>query len=127
MPAMRSSLVSPVRVSRPRRTVTDMAEQASISNCAEPSLTLGGWTGQALHTPTPINQGWSCPKCGSAHAPHVQTCPQGYGLSQMTGTYSPPVPDYRVMGGQGTVGFQTLQQNVSSMPMPGYVSTFNAK
>jgi hypothetical protein len=30
----------------------------------------------ALTRLTPVNQGWSCPKCGSAHAPHVQTCPQ---------------------------------------------------
>ena len=23
-----------------------------------------------------MNQGWSCPNCGKAHAPHVQTCPE---------------------------------------------------
>lgn len=23
----------------------------------------------------PAPQGWMCPKCGSAHAPSVQTCP----------------------------------------------------
>ncbi len=23
-----------------------------------------------------IQHGWMCPKCGSAHCPHVETCPQ---------------------------------------------------
>lgn len=25
-----------------------------------------------------INQGWLCPKCNSAHAPDVKTCPQSF-------------------------------------------------
>ncbi len=23
-----------------------------------------------------MNEGWKCPACGKAHAPHVQTCPE---------------------------------------------------
>ena len=46
----------------------------------------GQWWDGALHScggsPTfpaipqwPAPQGWQCPNCGSAHAPHVLTCP----------------------------------------------------
>lgn len=24
----------------------------------------------------PVKEGWSCPKCGGAHAPDVKTCPR---------------------------------------------------
>lgn len=27
--------------------------------------------------PETVNVGWQCPNCGSAHPPHVQTCPMG--------------------------------------------------
>lgn len=32
-----------------------------------------------------INQGWLCPKCNSAHAPDVKTCPQSFmGIPQVS-------------------------------------------
>ena len=28
------------------------------------------------HREGSMNEGWKCPNCGKAHAPHVQTCPE---------------------------------------------------
>lgn len=45
--------------------------------------------------PMPAPQGWLCPKCQSAHAPTVQTCP----ISTLPLTFP-----YNPMGGGAAVG-----------------------
>lgn len=38
------------------------------------------------------NQGWLCPKCGSAHAPHIQTCPLS--IPTIAWPYPPAYPPF---------------------------------
>lgn len=96
-----------------------MADQAAIG-LSVGNMTLGGWTGNAI---TPLNQGWSCPKCGSAHAPHVQTCPQSWGLNYpLYGGCAPAAAPNTVTCGQGTIGLQQALSNVHPPASQGYSS-----
>jgi hypothetical protein len=65
---------------------------------------------------TPINQGWSCPKCGSAHAPHVQTCPQSFGTIVPTWGGAAPCAPYTVTCGP-----------TSTLAGPALGTLYNAK
>jgi hypothetical protein len=60
---------------------------------------------------TPINQGWSCPKCGSAHAPHVQTCPNNFGglnypLAQPCSPYTVTCGSQQALCGSAEMSYQ---------------------
>lgn len=47
---------------------------------------------------TDIRQGWLCPKCGSAHAPDVLTCPEGQSVApQVIPLWPPQFPYYLPM------------------------------
>lgn len=68
-----------------------------------------------------MKEGWKCPNCGKAHAPHVQTCPENATLPPFGAWplyvypptfYDPPMRwPYEVTCGDppGTVGVSSTQ------------------
>jgi len=44
-----------------------------------------------------MNNGWNCPSCGKAHAPHVNTCPEPQRLDVYGPSYPHPIRSYPYM------------------------------
>lgn len=60
-----------------------------------------------------MTQGWNCPNCGKAHAPHVQTCPEPARMAAPAWpTYPSPKPYPTYIPGTfpWTVTSQTVAQ-----------------
>lgn len=58
------------------------------------------------------NQGWNCPKCGKAHGPHVNTCPESSPYTPTTWPNTYPSP---------TMTQQCPKCGLQLSPVMGYV------